>query len=266
VTAKELLDSGQLSAALALVTEGVKANPGDATQRTALFELLCFAGDLDRAGRQLDVLGTESTEADLAVHTYRQALAGERERRRFYAEGIPPQILPPVIYGGAQLKAVELYRAGDHAGALSMLEEAEDVRPLVTGKLNGVEFDDFKDADDLLGPFLEAFVDGRYTWIAWESVKSLEVPQPKRLRDLVWTPAAIQFHSGPLGEVLLPALYVDSHRQPDELVRLGRLTEWREDIPEFAVGLGQKVVYAGQQEYGILELRSLEFNPCPAPA
>jgi type VI secretion system protein ImpE len=266
VTAKELLDSGRLSEALKLVTEGVKANPGDLSQRTALFELLCLAGDLERAARQLDVLGHQDIQIDLAIAVYRKTIVCEQARRRLFADGTPPHFLTSATYAGLQLKALEFYRAQEYATALSMLEEAEAARPLVTGTLNGVEFDDFKDADDLLGPFLEAFIEDRYTWIPWQEIKSLQVDAPKNLRDMIWSRAEIEFHSGSVGAVMLPVLYVDSYKHADESIRLGRITAWRDDVEEFAVGLGQKVMYAGQQEYGILELRSVELNPCQPPA
>ena len=47
--ARTLYDSGQLEAAIESLIGSVKANPGDTLQRTFLFELLCFAGQWDRA-------------------------------------------------------------------------------------------------------------------------------------------------------------------------------------------------------------------------
>jgi type VI secretion system protein ImpE len=266
VTAKELLDSGQLSLALTQVTEEVKANPGDPWRRATLFDLLCFTGDLDRAAKQLDIISLQGAEVELAVQPYREAIAAEQARRRLYSQGSPPHFLSPVSHAALQLKAIELYRQQDYTGALSALEESEEARPLTPGKLNSVEFDDLRDADDLLGPFLEAFVEGRYTWIPWREIKTLQVPEPKKLRDLVWTPAFIELHSAPLGAVMLPALYVDSYRDPNDQVKLGRLTEWRTDVPGFSVGAGQKIVSAGEQDFGILELRSVEFTACQLPA
>ena len=55
--AKLQLDAGNLSAAVDSALKLVKTNPTDATARTFLFELSCFAGDWDRAEKQLDVIG-----------------------------------------------------------------------------------------------------------------------------------------------------------------------------------------------------------------
>jgi len=268
MTAKELVNAGHLSEALNVVTAGVKAEPNDPRLRITLFELLCFAGDLDEAAVQLDVLGNESVDADLAVGTYRQAIMAEKARRQFFEGGPAPQFLRSVAYATPQLRAVKLYSRGDYRDALALLEDAEEARPAVTGSLNygETQFDDFKDGDDMLGPFLEVYYDGLYTWIPWEDLKSIRIPKPTKLRDLVWTPASVELSSGSPGSVMLPALYVDSYRQPDDEIKLGRITQWREDIQEFSVGLGQKEFLAGQDEHGILELRSIEFNPCQLPA
>jgi type VI secretion system protein ImpE len=59
-TAKELLDAGKLAGAIEAATAEVKANPTDVPRRTTLFELLCFAGDWDRAEKQIDVIGQQS--------------------------------------------------------------------------------------------------------------------------------------------------------------------------------------------------------------
>ena len=65
--AKALLDAGQLGAAIEELTREVKANPTDTSRRIFLFELLCLAGDLDRAEKQLDVVGSADAQAAAGV-------------------------------------------------------------------------------------------------------------------------------------------------------------------------------------------------------
>src|SRR4051812_2899297 len=76
VRAKEWLDAGDLTRAIDTVTAELRDHPGDAHRRSFLFELLCFAGEWDRAGRQLDVIGhQDETPAGVAgVTTYRRML------------------------------------------------------------------------------------------------------------------------------------------------------------------------------------------------
>ena len=48
--------AGRLSEAVTAALAEVKARPGDTARRLFLAELLCFAGELERADRQLDVV------------------------------------------------------------------------------------------------------------------------------------------------------------------------------------------------------------------
>ena len=59
--AKELFDRSDLAAAIVALNDDIKRHPTDARLRTFLFELLCFAGEYERAHRQLEVLGSDSS-------------------------------------------------------------------------------------------------------------------------------------------------------------------------------------------------------------
>jgi type VI secretion system protein ImpE len=52
-----------------------------------LFELLTFAGEYDRAEKQLDVLARGGPDNELAVLPYRAALQGERVREHMFVTG-----------------------------------------------------------------------------------------------------------------------------------------------------------------------------------
>ena len=58
MTAKELFQAGRIDEAIETLGIELRSNPTDAQRRTFLFELLCFAGNYDRAEKQLDVLGS----------------------------------------------------------------------------------------------------------------------------------------------------------------------------------------------------------------
>ena len=93
MTAKELLDAGHLSAAVEQVNQEVRLHPIDSRLRTFLFELLCFAGDFQRAERQLDVISQQDAKAEVGVQVYRNVLIAEKARRRLFAEGLCPRFL-----------------------------------------------------------------------------------------------------------------------------------------------------------------------------
>src|SRR3954452_15434840 len=98
--AKELLEAGRLTAAIESLNGELKARPNDLPGRTVLFDLLCYAGDLARAERQLDVIGHQSggAEAAIGVRFHQNLLAAEKARTRLFSEGVRPRFLlqPPL--------------------------------------------------------------------------------------------------------------------------------------------------------------------------
>jgi type VI secretion system protein ImpE len=262
--AKELLDQGQLTAAIDDLGRQVKGHPADFRLRTFLFELLCFAGDFERARRQLDVLGTESAQAEAGTLMYRTVLAAEEARRRLFSDGLRPTFLfaePPYVH--QHLEAVNRLRQDRVDEAAALLEKAEETRPAPSGRLNGEGFTDLRDADDVIGPFLELFLQEQYVWLPIEQVSRIEIAAPKQLRDLLWIPAKVQGRPGAVGEVFLPVLYPGSSAHEDEQVRLGRMTDWRSLGDGLARGSGQRMFFVGDEERALLEIREIVFDAPP---
>ena len=81
MNATELFKAGSLKEAIEAQTQEVKANPTDPGRRLFLFELLAFAGDLDRARRQIEAVRYDEPERDTAVQRYRRLLDSEAARR-----------------------------------------------------------------------------------------------------------------------------------------------------------------------------------------
>lgn len=222
---------GQLQLAITALSDELKKQPLDAKRRTFLFELLCFAGDYDRASKQLDILSDASPEAAAGAMLYRSALHAEKTRQDMFAKDELP------------------------LGA---------VHPSPAGEWNGQGFSGLEDADPRIGAHLEAFIAGSYTWIPYAYVESIEVQPPKKLRDLIWMPAILHttsdFRLTDLGEVLLPSIAPLSWKHPDDAVRLGRATAWEDDEKYGAIPYGQKLLLRGEEEEPFLELRNLTFH------
>ena len=226
--------------AMKALSAELRDNPTDARRRTFLFELLCFAGEWERADKQLEVLGQAGPESEMGVLLYRSALFAERQRHDLFQRGeFPP--------------------------------EQEDTEAERNGVVNDKPFTCFADADPRIGARLELFAAGNYLLLPIEHIASIQIPPPKRLRDLIWTPAAVRttpsFKGSELGEVLLPVLAPFSWRHPEEAVRLGRMTVWEKtDGAEFQVPFGQKVWQVDDEDVPFLELRALEFNSASVAA
>ncbi|MGD0566989.1 MAG: type VI secretion system accessory protein TagJ [Candidatus Sulfotelmatobacter sp.] len=237
MNAQELYRAGRLTEALSALSAEVRDSPTDARRRTFLFELLCFAGEYARADKQLEVLAQGGPTSEIGVILYRSALFAERQRQDLFAHGEYPK----------QQDAAESPRAG---------------------VINGKPFKSFSDADPRIGPRLELFAAGNYLLLPLEHVASIQIMPPKRLRDLLWTPAAVRttpsFKGTELGEVLLPVLSPFAWQNPDDAVRLGRTTVWEQpEGYDDQVPVGQKMWLADDEEIPFLELRSLEFNLAP---
>ncbi|MEO8026502.1 MAG: type VI secretion system accessory protein TagJ [Bryobacteraceae bacterium] len=237
MTSRELYQAGKLDEAIQALGGEVRDNPTDARRRTFLFELLCFAGDWERAAKHLNILAGENKQTDLGAMLYRSALHADRQRHElFEKKEYPSGPLPEDNRGGTWT---------DAEGASHTFESIED-------------------ADPRIGARLEMFTAGAYMWMPFAHIERIEIQKPSRLRDLLWSQALVR--SGPsfkgteLGEILLPVISPFSYKHPDGNVRLGRLTVW-EPEGEDALPYGQRSFMIDGEDVPLLELRSVEFTP-----
>ena len=260
-TARSLFEQGKLAAAIETLIAEVRANPTDVGRRTFLFELLCFAGEWDRAERQLSALETEDLQRKMAGQVYRNNIKAMRDRARLFSDGLTPHFLSePPAYVDLHLDAINRLREGNMAEARATLDRAEEERRALAGRLNGREFDDFRDYDDWTAPVLEIIVQDKYTWLPFEQIKSVSISEPKSLRDLIWLSARVETSDNTLGEVYVPALYAGTSEHEDEQVRLGRVTDWRVLGENLYAAVGARVFLAGEDEKALTEVRNLEFE------
>ncbi len=237
MTAFELYRSGDLNAAIQVLGDELRSSPLDTKRRTFLFELLCFAGNYDRAEKQLDLLAGGGGQAAAGTLMYRSALHAERTRQ-------------------------ELFRAKKYP-------EAREDSNSPGGEWNGRSFTDFRDADPRVGANLEVYIAGSYTWIPLKYMEALEIEKPVALRDLLWARARVQtspaFRLQDLGEVLIPVLAPSSSESADGEVRLGRATVWERDNDGYETPLGQRMMLIDGEEVPLLEISSLTWQTAAAP-
>lgn len=265
---RELLQTGHLTEAVEGAIADVKQNPTDAARRFLLAELFCFQGEFERADKQLDTLMQQSSEGMVRVSQFRQILRGEIARQQFYQEGrLPEFVTEPSPALRLHLDASIAIREGQLKEAAELLEQAESLRPLVAGSLNGKPFDDFRDLDDLNSGFFEVLTStGKYYWVPTETVTSLEFEKPERSIDLVWRTAQISVTNGPEGTVFIPTIYVGTLSQADLPLKLGRRTDWVGGEQSPVRGLGQRSFLAGDDAVDILQIEQIEFETAGAEA
>src|SRR5271154_5753762 len=89
--ALQLFRAGKLQEAIDALSAGLRDNPSDSKNRTFLFELLCFAGDYNRAEKHLELLQELSGEAAMGALLYRGALNAERTREDMFERKTFPE-------------------------------------------------------------------------------------------------------------------------------------------------------------------------------
>jgi type VI secretion system protein ImpE len=115
-------------------------------------------------------------------------------------------------------------------------------------------FEWIADADSRLGPVLEATINGRYCWVPFAALAKVAIEAPADLRDLVWSPAQLEFVNGGQSVALVPSRYAAAGAQDDGALQLARKTEWLEIGPGQYRGLGQRVLVTDAHETGLLQV------------
>jgi type VI secretion system protein ImpE len=261
-TASELFDTGDLSASIEAALRHVRKHPTDTGSRGFLCELLCFAGQWERADKQLEAIVQQDAEAMVGAGMIRQLIRAENARSQFYREGRVPELVgevEPLLR--RHLEASVCLREGDIPRAAELLAEAEEQRKPVAGTCNGEAFGDWRDLDDLCGPFFEVLTaTGKYYWLPCDQVAALEFRPPRQARDLLWRAAHVTFADQRDGEIYLPALYAQSFDTEDDRLKLGRATQWHGGDGAPVRGVGQRMFLVGEEARSVMELERVEFE------
>jgi len=265
MTPSELFQAGQLTDAIDAAVADVKKHPTDTSRRGLFCELLCFAGQWERADKQLDTISMQEPEAVVGLSVLRQLIRGEVARQQFYEEGRVPEFIgepSPVLR--LHLEASIALREGNAGEAADLLGQAEEQRARAGGTCDEQPFDDFRDLDDLTAPCFEVYTGtGKYYWIPLEQTDLIEFHAPERPHDLLWRRAHIVVNDGPDGEVFLPTLYPGTFHSDDDGLRLGRGTKWTDQEGEPIRGCGLRMFLVGEEAKTIMELEQIQFGSEP---
>jgi type VI secretion system protein ImpE len=261
MTATESFKAGHLQEAITAQIQEVKSHPADHAKRLFLFELLAFAGELDRAKRQIDAIEYDELELEAAALAYRKLIESEQARRKLFSKGLSPEfLLDPPEHLRLRLEAVNRLRENHPAEAAETLSRTTAAAPPVHGLLNNKRFESLRDCDDLFGTVLEVMSQGKYFWVPLEQIDSLSMNGPKFPRDLIWMPAHLEMREGPAGDVFLPALYPGSHEHAEDQIKLGRATDWKSDEGGPVQGVGLRTFLVGEEAVTLLEWRELQIT------
>ncbi|WP_089730064.1 type VI secretion system accessory protein TagJ [Candidatus Thiosymbion oneisti] len=260
MNAEQALTAGDIHAALADLQGRIKQNPADAKLRVFLFQLLAVMGRWERALTQLNVAG-ELNSANLAmVNTYREALRCEVFRAQVFSGQRDPLLFgTPEPWVALLVEALRLAAQDRVQESQTLREQAFEQAPATAGTIDGEPFAWIADADQRLGPVLEAIINGRYYLVPFHTIRALVLEAPTDLRDLVWTPAHITWTNEGETVALIPARYPGSESSEDDRIKLAWRTEWTAGGADLFLGHGQRMLITDAGEYPWLETRRIEL-------
>ena len=255
------LDAGNLTGAAQSALNLVKTNPTNVPARTFLFELSCFSGEWERAEKQLDVIGHQDANAMIGSLIYRQNLKAERDRMHLFSHGTRPEsAMRFPEYVEDLLKANELVREGKTGEARLMIDSVEENRPAFPCTVNGENFSDFRDYNELTMCVFEVIIKDSYVWLPFEQVVKIEFLERKSLRDIYWPQAKVEMTNGTNGEMFFPSLYVNTWKSDDDKLRLGRSVDWRDLGDEIYAGEGARLFWMDGKDRSLLDIQTIEFR------
>jgi len=235
-----------------------KSAPNDIGARSALWQIFAARGEYDRARKQLDLMVKIDSSWMMEVGACHRLITAEEGRAAMFtgAElpvclGTPPEWFAPL------LRALPLLSAGDTEAALLLFRQVRELAYASGGSANGEKFGWACDGDARLGPCLEIIAQGKYFWVPWESVQSLESAAPTEIRDRLWQQTMLQVRGEDAIEVFIPVRYPTPR---DDAEMMSRVTNWESLDDEFFIGFGQKCLVTDQADVGFLDMRHLEFD------
>ena len=256
--ARSILRASGPRVALEQLKKEVRKTPRDPRLRTFLFQLFCVFAEWDRALTQLTVVAELDPLALPMAQAYRAAIRCEILRERIFAGARSPTVFGnPEPWISLLIEANRVLATGATREAASLRDAAFEAAPATEGTVDGKKFSWIADADQRLGPVLEAVVDGKYYWVLFSRLKRVDIEPPADLRDQVWMPAHFTWSNGGETVGFIPTRYPGSAAAAEDLA-LSRRTEWHES-GDWYIGLGQRMLTTDADEVPLMDMRRLEI-------
>lgn len=253
--------SGSIRALIDSTMARIRKEPAKAELRVLLFQLYCIVGDWPRAIGQLSSAATLDSANEEMARAYREVIRCEVYRGMVFAGSKVPLFLgEPDIWLAKLLESVRLNAAGSGKQAAKLRAEALFMAPATAGKIGEQSFEWIADMDSRLGPVLEAMINGKYYWVPFHQLKSIEIEAPTDMRDLVWVPAKLVFVTEGEHVAFLPVRYPGTETSGDEQCLLARKTDWLDIDDETSAGIGQRMFMTDAAEFSLLDTRHIELS------
>jgi type VI secretion system protein ImpE len=256
------IETGDLDGAIASLGADVKQHPTDTNKRALLAEVLCFAGNLERADKLLDLIEQQDSSISLGVALFRQLIRAEEARQQFYTECRLPEFIDrPTEVEQLYIKAIVATKDGDEATAVKLLQDAESARAPLSGTIDGQSFEDFRDLDDVAAAHFDVLTStGKFFWVPTRLIEAIEFHPAQRRRDLLWRRATLEINGRPDGEVFIPTIYPFLGKPPGPLCCLGQETDFLGGDDSPVRGSGLRTFLVGEESMPIMDMTRIEFS------
>lgn len=259
--AESLFRQGDLTGALEALQNEIRSQPDNSNYRIFLFQLLVILGQWDRALNQLNVLNDMEENAWSMVGAYREAIRCEVLRKEIFAGRQTPMIFgDPTKWIAFLLESLRLANEKKYEQANTLRAQAFDMAKESSGTIDDQAFQWIADADSRMGPVMEVILNGRYYWVPFEQIRSIQITGVEDLRDLVWLPAQFTWVNGGDTVGLIPTRYPGSESFQDTAIQLARKTEWDEPAEGVYYGRGQRMLATDQDDYPLLDIRNIQMS------
>jgi type VI secretion system protein ImpE len=198
------------------------------------------------------------------VQTYRQALLCEGLRVEIFAGKRSPIVFgKPEQWMALLFEALRLTADGQHAQSQDVRDQAFELAPATSGTISepdGQTFNWIADADPRMGPILEAIINGRYYWVPFHRIRTINIVAPVDMRDMVWMPAYFTWANGGETVGLIPTRYPGSEASDNNQIRTAHKTIWQELDAGVYQGMGQRMFTTDVGEYSLMDLRLITLD------
>jgi len=252
----ELFQEARLDEAIAAQRAVVDAHPEDIRERLLLCDLLAYTRDRDEVRRHLDRLAPGPRQIQDYLNEWRRLLAADDAR---HAGADPEFLIDPPAHIHRRLQVRRLPNQERAEDAVHLIDDSDEEAGWVEGHVDGRPFEGWRDADDWLGPVLEAFHGDRYIWLPVEQVRKLRLEPGDEIRDTLYRPATVWLGDGSQWEIDLPALYTGTSQHPEEGIRIGAGVDWL-DQGGLVRGQGARTYLFGEEELSPGEFRQVEIR------
>ena len=227
--ARALLRAGDPRGALEQVKQEVRKSPRDVRLRTFLFQMFCVFGEWDRAVTQLTAAAELDKLALPMAQTYRAAIRCELLRGKVFAgERTPTVFGDPEPWMSLLIEANRVLAAGREPMQPGCATTPSSRPPAATGSIDDEPFEWIADADPAWARCWKRWSIGKYYWVPFRRLRTLDIEAPADLRDQIWMPTHFVWSNGGESSGFIPTRYPGSEASTDPAIALSRRTEWQE--------------------------------------